>query len=460
LLLGVVALAAAMASLAQPAWATRGLETGFDDVDVYQSSDPAVRDLWFDRTVQSDAGIVRLTLSWRSVTGSSPPTTPSNPADPSYNFNNMDAAVQSATAHGVDVVLMIENAPAWAEGAHRPSESRAPPGTWDPRPGAFHDFAQAVATRYSGSFLGLPRVRFFQAWNEPNLSTHFTPQWRHGHPASPQLYRRLLNAFYAGVKSVQPRAVVLNGGTAPYGDPPGGKRMRPLTFLRKLFCLNPRLRPTKCGQKPHLDALDHHPIDTSGGPHRSAVNPNDASMPDYKHVKQILRAAERHHHIVPGGRHQLWASEFWWDSNPPDRRFGVRLPKHARWIEEALYLLWKQGARVAMMLQIRDAPFSADITSHQTGIFFVDGRSKPAFRAYRFPFVTHRVSKRRVAGWGKAPTGGPLKIERRAGGRWRTVKRISVASGHVFTARVRVRGRATLRAATAGDHSLAWHQGG
>jgi hypothetical protein len=176
-------------------------------------------------------------------------------------------------------------------------------------------------------------------------------------------------------------------------------------------------------------------------------------------VKQILRAAERAHHIVPGGRHQLWASEFWWDSNPPDRRFGVRLQKHARWIEEALYLLWKQGASVAMMLQIRDAPFSPDITSHQTGIFFNDGRSKPAFRAFRFAFVTHRISKRRIGTWGKAPLSGRLHIQRRRGGHWRNVKGLSVARGKVFHSKLRLRGSATLRAAMSGDHSLAWHQG-
>ena len=40
-----------------------------------------------------------------------------------------------------------------------------------PDPAAFGAFARALAARFSGSFQGLPRIRYFQAWNEPNIST-------------------------------------------------------------------------------------------------------------------------------------------------------------------------------------------------------------------------------------------------------------------------------------------------
>jgi hypothetical protein len=237
--------------------------------------------------------------------------------------------------------------------------------------------------------------------------------------------------------------------------------MRPLTFLRKLLCLDSRLHRTRCKHPAHLDALAHHPINTSGGPHRSAINRNDASTPDFKHVRRILRAAERRHTVRPRGRHALWATEFWWESDPPDHVFGVGLSKHARWTEETLYLLWKQGASVAIQLQIRDSKLEGSPgATLQSGLFRHSGKRKPAYRAFSFPFVTHRSSRRKVRAWGKAPASGSLHIQRRRHGNWRTVKSRQVQGGAVFRTSFRLRGGALLRATVGGERSLTWHQGG
>ncbi len=127
----------------------------------------------------------------------------------------------------------------------------------------------------------------------------------------------MLNAFYEGVKRAQPNARVISAGTSPYGQPPGGFSMRPIAFLRELFCLNSRLNPTKCPAIPRLDVLAHHPITTSGGPRRSAIHPDDAAMPDFNRIRRVLRAAERAGRVRPRGRHPLWATEFWWVTDPP-----------------------------------------------------------------------------------------------------------------------------------------------
>src|SRR5205085_10368277 len=106
---------------------------------------------------------------------------------------------REVTAHGLTVVFPVASAdgPAWADGAHRPRD--VVPGTWRPSAEAFGAFAKAVARRYSGSFdpgTGvLPRVRYYQAWGEPNLSHHLMPQWirvrHHWVAESPIIYRRL-----------------------------------------------------------------------------------------------------------------------------------------------------------------------------------------------------------------------------------------------------------------------------
>jgi hypothetical protein len=105
-----------------------------------------------------------------------------------------------------------------AEGDGRPPVSEdVPEGTWKPRPGPANDFGYALARRYSGSFRDsagrtVPRVRYFQFFNEPNMEGELTPQWEGNRPTGALMYRRLLNAFYRGIKSVDRSNVVVAGG--------------------------------------------------------------------------------------------------------------------------------------------------------------------------------------------------------------------------------------------------------
>lgn len=447
-------------ALAGSAQAARDLITGFDD-GPYASANPAERSLWLDRALEARAGMIRVTVPW-AIVAANPPANPADPGDPAYEFSGVDLVVRDARARGLDVLLMALGAPPWAEGANRPAS--ASPGTWMPQAPAFGAFGRALATRYSGRFpdpLGgtLPAVRSYQAWNEPNLSDYLTPQYQGGLPASPGIYREMLNAFDAGVKAAAPANLVVSGGTAPYGDAPGGARMRPLTFLRSLLCVKNRkkLRRAPCPVKPRFDVLAHHPINTSGGPLRSAIHPDDAATPDLPQVRRVLRASERRVGLERRP-HQLWVTELWWNTNPPNPIRGVNPGRQARWIEQAFYLFWKARAQVALNLQIRDAAFDPanPLASSQTGIFYVDGQAKPSLTAFRFPFVSEHLSSRRVRVWGKSPLGGRVRVQRRVGAGWRTISSAGVSSGSVFTRKLKLRGKAKLRAVIGGEASLAW----
>jgi hypothetical protein len=455
-LVAAVAAAVVVVALPSAAQARPQLETGFLEV-LYGSADSAEREESFDRTVDARGGLVRLHLLWSSVAASKP-TNPQNPADPAYEWGTLDASVAEARDRGLRVLLTVTSAPSWAEDDDRPGSVN--PGTWKPKPAAFGDFAHALAERYSGDFMGLPRVKDYQAWNEPNLDVHLSPQYEGGSQFSAGHYKRMLNAFWSGIKGVHASNRVVTGGTAPYGDPPGGDRTRPLAFWRKVLCLKDRkrLRPKKCPTKAKFDVLAHHPINTSGGPLRSALHADDASTPDFKHVRRTLRAAERGHRVGTKGRHPLWATEIWWESNPPDRVEGIRLRRHARWLEQALYVLWKQGAKVVVNLQLRDAAFnpSEPFGATVTGVYFRGWKPKPAFRAFRFPFVADRISKGTLRLWGKAPASGRLKIEKRRKGGWRRIEALRVRAGKVFSAKIHLRGAAKLRAQVAGETSLVW----
>ena len=459
--LAALALAFALQLAGAPgASAESGLITGLVDPG-YRS--PADRDARFDLTAEAQADMVRIGVSWR-ITAPSPPANPRDPSDPAYGFSALDGSVRAAAARGFPVLLTVQGAPGWAEGPNRPSN--AAPGSWDPDPAAFGDFGNALAKRYSGSFSDpagagpLPRVGHFEVMNEPNLPSFLGPQWVGDDPRSPEIYRGLLNSFYDGVKAADQGNVVVGGATSAYGDPPGGTRMRPLLFLRELFCLKGRrkLRPQPCPPV-KLDVLSDHPINTSGGPRQSAIHPDDAVTADVGNVQRVLRAAEKGGNVQPGGRRPLWVTEFWWLSNPPgspNERIAVPLNKHARWIEESLYLFWQEKVKAAFYFRVRD-PEATDVPS---GLFFADGTPKPALTAFRFPFVTERRSRKRVQAWGKSPATGKLRIERRKGGKWRAEKSLSVRQGKVFVTKLRLRKGALLRARVGGDTSLTWRQRG
>ena len=87
-------------------------------------------------------------------------------------------------------------------------------------------------------------------------------------------------------------------------------------------------------------------------------------------------------------------------------------------------------------LQVRDpAQGGGDVYA---GVYFHNGKPKPALTAFRFPFVTDRTSADVVRAWGKAPRGGRLTIERKHGGGWKRVKRLKVGNGKVFTTKLRL----------------------
>ena len=470
---------ALLAALAHPAVAPakRGLLTGFADGARYESGNPTERATWLDRTLEARAAVVTLFLSWQGVVASQRPTDPTNPASASYDFSRIDAAVRDARSRSLIVMLHLTRAPAWAEGPNPPDWS--PLGTWKPSPSDLADFVRAVASRYSGGFdpdgagpaARLPAVQALSIWAEPNLEVHLTPQYEGKTTVGPAHYREMLNAAYSAVKAVDPKMLVVTGGPSPYGD--SVNRVRPVRFYRDLLCVQQVkkkkkkrgaskpvfVRAQNCRAPARFDVLAHNPINTSGGATRSAIHPDDASSPDLDRIMRVLRAAERAGTVLPG-RHPLWATESWWDSNPPDSA-GAPLGLQARWTQQAMYLAWQDGASVFINLLIRDLGTGSHDRGDalDSGIFFANGQPKPSYTAFRFPFVAERIDRRRLRAWGKSPEAGKLKIQRRRGKRWVTVKKLRVGQGAVFRAKLPLRGTQRLRAKVAGNQSLVWKQG-
>jgi hypothetical protein len=465
-----IGLCAALVAVAVGASAAsaRGLTTGFTDNSIFDpSAPPSVHPQeWLDKAVSARAGLVRITVDWRNRLRGIPKH-PTNPNDPAYGFNDLDQAVKNATKAGLDVVLTVYRAPAWAEGANPPANVQ--PGAWKPDPVKYGQFAQALATRYSGHYHGLPRVRYFEVWTEPNLTQFLAPQWVGKKEYSPSLYRRLLNSFYLGVHKAQLDATVIAGAMSPFGDSrkhqryPDHPRMHPLAFLRSVLCLNGKLKRDKdCEGTAHLDAVSAHPLNIRKPPNYKPHSKDDTQVANFGSIRKIVRAAKRAKTIGPGGNPELWVTEAGEVSDPPNPA-GPSLNKHARWVEQSLYLLWKQGAKVVINLNIRDPAFDPNrpaAAQFTSGIYQHNDKPKPAVRSFQFPFVTHRKSKGKVKAWGKAPIAGKLKIQQQRHHHWKTRKRLKVKAGEIFTPSLHVKGRAKLRARVGKAKSVTWRQSG
>lgn len=441
------------------------LRLGFDD-PLFASPEAPVRELWSRRATETGASIERIDVHWAQIAPVHPPPgfEASNPAAAGYQWATLDEVVREAQTLHPEVLFTVFRAPVWAEGEERPSNAAA--GSWEPSRTAYGEFAEALARRYSGVFPDpldptrkLPAVSYFEAWNEPNLEEYLAPQWDGGENRASNLYRGLLNSFYAGVKLGSPRSKVLAGSLAPFGEEIGGSRTRPVLFLRNLLCLEGGvLRKASCPEPAHFDILSDHPI-AVGAPTRSATSPLDVTTPDLERLTRVLQKAEGTKRVLPAGKKPLWVTEFWYDSNPPDPN-GVPIDQQARWYEQDLYLFWKQGAETAIALQIRDAPEGKSYeTSYQSGAYFVDGSPKPAATAFRFPFVTHRTGPFEVAAWGIAPRAGRVKIQAFRDGTWKTLATTAAKGpGHPFTGELRLFRFAKLRGVIGNQASLAWPQ--
>ena len=404
------------------------------------------------------ASSVQLTLQW-SAAAPSRPASPTDPADPAYNWGFFDEQVRRATEAGLEPTVVVVTAPPWAERGGDGS------GLTDPDPVAFGQFAQAAATRYSGSYRGLPRVRSWQAWNEPNASYFFRPQFdAGGEPRSPAVYREMLRRFAEGVYRARDDDLVVAGNTFPLGFTGEVQAVSPLRFMREVLCLTPALKVgSDCGPALRFDAWGHHPY-TSGGPTHSAYQPDDVALGDLGDMREVLDAAQRRGRIVTrSGSVEMWVTEFSWDSSPPDPE-GVKLSELARWVPQAMYTAWKAGATRFTWWSLVDQDLSE--SQFQSGLFFncaggfSCAKAKPFVENFRFPFVAQiNPAKKRNRGrpkpprtamvWGRTPgsTAARISIDQRIGKRWKSVGKLSADRFGVFQARsLKLRGKGRLRA--------------
>jgi hypothetical protein len=354
-------------------------------------------------------------------------------AYPPGAWSKLDRVYAMALARGLRPAIDIAFwAPRWAVGA----PARLPDHERDTiAPGDYADFAEAVARRY-------PRAAAFTIWNEPNHNAFLLPQWKRSgdgwRPASPHVYRELVQLAAPRIEAVAPHAVVLIGATSSVGSAIGTRaadRMAPLTFLRALACVDDADRPLdvpECRSFQPLpgDGWSHHPYSLELAPWQADPRASNVRLGDLDRLTSLLGRLHR------AGRTRaslpLYLTESGYQTAPPDPTWRVSLDDQARWLPEGERIARsKPAVRSVSQFLVRDLPErpgpSARVRwrDYQSGLRFEDGRAKPAHAAFALSLVARRAAPAKVSFWGLVRPGSGSRRARisvlERSGRWRPI---------------------------------------
>ena len=141
-----------LAGVAAPAsFAAERMWVGFHDDPSFRWV--AGREALVQRSARDNATIMRLLVQW-DLAAKTRPANAADPFDPAYELDDIDEAVRAAQQNDQEVILTISGTPKWANGGKNPNVM--PTDVAD-----FTAFSKAIASRYSGRYMGYPFVRFW-----------------------------------------------------------------------------------------------------------------------------------------------------------------------------------------------------------------------------------------------------------------------------------------------------------
>jgi hypothetical protein len=417
-----LAVGASALLLPAPASASRSMWSVFEDHNALVRTTPAKRQQALEQIrLHMGADTLRVEVKWNEIA-----PLPSQRSKPAFDATNpaaypgffpYDDLIVRARALGLRIIVTITgDAPRWATAGGRGRSFAT--ANYKVNSADYARFAGAVARRYSGRFGGLPAVRYFTIWNEPNHRNFLKPSSQ-----SPRLYRNLVDAALPVVRRNGPSGLrIFVGELAPVGRAPVA--MGPKEFLRKWLCLNRRLRRTSSGsgcrrfKRIKADGFAHHPYGPTARVPRGRDVINMLAIRTLATYLDRARSARRFTRKL-----NIYNTEFGLQSNPPDRLVSTSPSRQAALINEkeeyayrysrlkshSQYLLFDDPARPGS-LKVKWSGF-------QTGLRFASGKQKPSYNAYRFPIVVKRRG-RGVYVWGRVRPGvGPkfVRVQRKGG---------------------------------------------
>jgi hypothetical protein len=362
LLLTLGAALAASAAVPRDAEAARNLEIALQDDSVFVSNRFFNRERAFRYARAIGVTRLRVNANWAYSMPTSQSRARRKPKQVLWTFYGLDSLIDAAAKHGIRVHLSLTGpAPRWASGNRRISGYR-------PNTRYFTDFASALAAHVKG------RVDRFSIWNEPNWRTWLGPQTR-----APSMYRSLYLRGYAAIKKADPSAKVLIGETSPYAR--NGYSTGPITFLRRLACLDKRWRRVRRCSVLRADGYAHHPYDFRNAPSYRYPGADNATMGTLSHLTRAIDRVSRRGALRYNGRGRMpvYLTEFGYFA-AGHRALPAR--QRSRYLAQAFQMALANG-RVRSQLQylLVSPPRNSAGGFFNTGLISRTGAKHPQYRA-------------------------------------------------------------------------------
>lgn len=321
---------------------------------------------------------LRWDLQWDYIA----PQRPSKPClhtDPAYNWVETDTFIRGAEQAGlVDMVMFtVWRTPDWASSMKDPrSRVQEMPKVAD-----WRCFVTAATTRYNGKFTPpgastpLPRVRAWEAWNEPNAIFAFMPQQAGGKNVSIRNYVTLLNTMYPIVKkNVGRNALVVGGALYKQSSAQG---VNPIAFMRGMK-----------SRKARFDVLSVHPYNNvprlglRDGLGQSRTNPRTITVGN---IDTFLTLANQ----IFGKRYPVWITEWGWQTKGKgyfDKQYGVTNSQQATFMKQSIAKIarYPQIQRAMWFLMRDDPPCTRPCqTPWTSGVRTWDDNKKSSYNAWK-----------------------------------------------------------------------------
>ncbi len=258
------------------------------------------------------------------------------PSPGRWNWALADEMVAKLTGRGVRILGLLVYSTGWAT----PGWSGSPSAIVHQMPHleAWRGFVRAVASRYRG------RVSAWEIWNEENHDIFWRPR------PDPIAYSRLLQAAYSEIKSVDPAAQVVIGGTSGVD----------VAFLEAV---------ASAGAWGNFDVLAVHPYVGKKSPEAGRLASSELAK---------ARAL-----VARLGHKPLWLTELGWTSSTGP--WGVASEDlQASYLVRGMVQGLSVGAERIFWYDLANDGWDASNDEHNYGLVRRDWRSlKPAYTAYR-----------------------------------------------------------------------------
>jgi O-antigen ligase len=221
---------------------------------------------------------IRQPFLWREI----------EPTRGNFDWAKWDRIVEQAGAAGLQIVAVLDTAPAWAQRDDERDLPNAPPDDF----ADYANFAGEFARRYGS------QIHYYEIWDEPNIH----PSWGRRN-ANPEEYGRLLNVAAAAIRSDDAHAKIVLAGL---GMSLETQRPHPdyseILFLRGLY---------EAGAQNDFDVVAAKPFGMWTGPEDRRIS---TGVLNFSRVILLRDEMKQHGDVAK----PVWGVEMGWNSLPGD----------------------------------------------------------------------------------------------------------------------------------------------